>query len=100
MVGRLVIILDMKRLVVPIDIDAPPERVWSIMSDVQRWPEWTPTVNHVERIDGGKLAVGKRAKIFQPKLRPAIWRVTELREEHGSIWVGCSLFPSPSLCAG
>lgn len=27
-----------------IEIDVPPERVWALISDVRRMPEWSPTV--------------------------------------------------------
>jgi uncharacterized membrane protein len=63
---------------ITIDIEAPPDRVWAILSDVERWPEWTPSVTSVELIDPAPFAIGSRARILQPKLRPAVWQVTEL----------------------
>jgi uncharacterized membrane protein len=70
-----------------ITIQAPSERVWEVFSDVERWPEWTPTVESVERLDEGRIHVGSRTRIRQPKLREAIWEVTELKEGEYFEWV-------------
>jgi uncharacterized membrane protein len=66
-----------------VEILAPPERVWVVLLDVERWPEWTPTVTSAKVIDAGPMTVGSRAKLVQPKLAPAVWRVTELDERRG-----------------
>ena len=71
---------------ITVEITAPPARVWRVMADVERWPEWTPSVTAVDRLDGGPLRSGSRVRIRQPKLRPAIWCVAEFREGEGFDW--------------
>jgi uncharacterized membrane protein len=68
-------------------IQAPAERVWQVFSDVERWPEWTPTVESVERLDEGRIHLGARTRIRQPKLPVATWEVTELKEGEYFEWV-------------
>ena len=69
-----------------IDIAAPPGRVWEVMKDVERWHEWTASITSVKLLGSGPLAVGKRAFIRQPKVPPALWRVTELVEGSHFVW--------------
>ena len=70
-----------------IDIDAPAEIVWAIWSDVERWFEWTASISKIEKLGPGPLAVGLRARVCQPKLPTAVWRVTELEANRGFTWV-------------
>jgi uncharacterized membrane protein len=69
-----------------ISIDAPPDVVWRIMSDVERWSEWTASIAKIERLDQGPFAVGSKARVKQPKLPVAEWTVTELADGRSFTW--------------
>ena len=63
-----------------VEIRVSPARVWSVLLDVERWPEWTTSVSRIQRVEVGPLTIGSRVRIWQPRLRPALWRVTSLDE--------------------
>jgi uncharacterized membrane protein len=71
---------------VSVNIDAPPEKVFAVLCDVERWPEWTSTMTSVQRTDSGPFAVGSSARVCQPRLRPAVWRVTDLEDRRNFTW--------------
>jgi uncharacterized membrane protein len=70
-----------------IEIDAPPQVVWDVFSDVERWPEWTASVTSLTGQDGPALTVGKRFAIKQPGLQKLIWKVAEIEPGTSWIWV-------------
>ena len=67
-------------------IRAPVDDVWALTVDVERWPELTPTMTSVERLDDGPLQVGSRARVSQPRQRPRVWTVTRLEAPHLFEW--------------
>jgi uncharacterized membrane protein len=69
-----------------IEIAARPDAVWSTLTDVERWPEWTHSMTKVERLDNGDLGVGSRARIRQPGMPPLVWEVTELVDGQSFSW--------------
>jgi uncharacterized membrane protein len=71
-------------------IHAPVHRVWEVLTDVERWPEWAETVTSVTRLDEGPLTVGSTARIEQPKLPPTEYVVTELAPGKSFTWVATS----------
>lgn len=76
----------MKDYSISVQIAAPPEEVWAVMSDIERWPEWTPSITSIRRINPGPFRIGARARIEQPKLPAADWVVTALHEGRGFDW--------------
>ena len=69
-----------------VEIDRPTDVVFAVFSDVAAWPSWTGSVTSVDRLDDGPLRVGSQAKIRQPKLPPATWKVTELVPGRSFTW--------------
>ena len=56
------------------------------MVDVERWREWTASITSIEKLQPGPLAIGSRARVVQPKLRPAVWTVTQLDPGRSFSW--------------
>jgi uncharacterized membrane protein len=59
-----------------IDIDAPQQRVWDMLSDIEGWPQRVETVEAVELLTPAPLASGSRVRLKQPKLPEGTWDVT------------------------
>jgi hypothetical protein len=79
---------EMRELRREIEIEAPPERVWSVVSDFAAYPEWNPFIRRIsgELREGARLEVrieppGGRATTFKPTVR-AVQANRELR------WLG------------
>jgi uncharacterized membrane protein len=77
----------MRKFSTSIDIDAAPAQVWGIMSDIERWPEWTASITSVTRTSDGPLGVGSTAHVKQPKLAAANFVITRWQPDGGFDWV-------------
>jgi hypothetical protein len=83
----------MRELRTEVAIDAPPERVWRVLTDFGAYPEWNPFIRSIEgetRV-GSQLKVrieppGARGMTFRPTVRAAE-PARELR------WLGRLLVP-------
>jgi uncharacterized membrane protein len=69
-------------------IAAPPERVWSLISDVRHWPQLLPaTVRSVTPLDPDRPEeVGARYVIEQPRIPRATWELTEWAPDQRFTW--------------
>ena len=69
-----------------IEIDAPASTVWQVFSDVERWSEWTASIEHIRPLDGRELHLGNRFEIKQPRLPVLVWEVTAVNPGIGWTW--------------
>lgn len=69
-----------------IHIDAPPERVWQALVDVERWPEFAAQFQRIVRSDDGPLALGKKARVTLRGFLSSEWVVTEFDEGRSFTW--------------
>jgi hypothetical protein len=67
-----------KQLRTQVDVDAPPERVWQVLTDFAAYPQWNPFIVRAEgdARRGGRLTlrmqpVGGRAVTFRPTVLEA-----------------------------
>ena len=67
-----------------IEIEAPASAVWDVFTDVQRWSEWTASIQGIVALDGAGIEVGKRFEIKQPRMPKLVWVVTAV--EPGLSW--------------
>ena len=67
-------------------IDAPIETVWAVTQDVEKWPDWTPTVTSVRLLSGAVLGLGTVARIKQPLQPESAWVVTEFTPGKRFAW--------------
>ena len=74
----------MKELHTEIEIQASPEKVWKILTDLAKWPEWNPFIHHAI----GKAEVDETVDIdFQPDSKGLKLHCTVVKAE-----------PSRELC--
>lgn len=58
-----------------IDIDAPPQRVWEVLTGFERWPQRIETVEHVKILTAAPIDIGTRVELKQPRLPDGIWEI-------------------------
>jgi carbon monoxide dehydrogenase subunit G len=79
-------VIAMLRVSHKIRISAPAERVWAVTTDIERWPEWLPTVTAARRLSDVPFGLGSRFELKQPFQRRAIWQVTNVTPRRSFTW--------------
>src|SRR5262249_4844266 len=62
---------------VSVEILRPAECIWSVLMDVERWPDWTASITSIDRLDQAPFGMGSSVSIRQPTLKTVTWRVSE-----------------------
>jgi len=73
-----------------VEIAAPAATVWEVLADVTTWPSWTSSVTSAEPLSGEPLGLGAEVRVRQPRLAPAVWRVTRFEAEQSFQWTSTS----------
>ncbi len=58
-------------------VAAPPDVVWALLTDLDAWPQWGPTVRSAS-IEGGAVVEGARGTVVTPVGVPLPFTVTEV----------------------
>ena len=69
-----------------VEIAAPAAIVWEVFADVERWPEWTASVERVVPLDTPAREVGRRVALEQPRQPQVGWVVTEVDPGRSWTW--------------
>lgn len=80
-----------------IEVDAPAATVWDVFVDVERWSEWTASIERIVPLDGAAIEVGKRFEIKQPRMAKLVWEVTDV--EPGTSWAWRQRSPGATTIA-
>lgn len=65
---------------------AEPSRLWAVVTDVEKWPEWIEVYQEVRRARSGELEVGASAHVKQKGLAGGDWTVTAIDEGRSFVW--------------
>ena len=75
-----------------IEIDAPQQRVWDVLSAIEAWPQRIETVEDVELVTPAPITRGSRVRLKQPELPEGTWDIT--------VWDAPSYFEWTQKTAG
>ncbi|GAA1969602.1 SRPBCC family protein [Kitasatospora viridis] len=72
---------------VEVEMAAAPEAVWAVLTDVQSWHRWTPSIELIRRQEPQEpFGLGSRALVKQPRMRRAVWEVSAFEAGRSFDW--------------
>jgi hypothetical protein len=76
----------MQRLAAIADVAASPSTVWRLLTDLESWPLWGPSVRSARTADGGPLTLGSRGSVTTLAGVELSFEITELIEGVSWSW--------------
>jgi len=51
-----------------VEINATPEKAWALVNDVEKWPQWIPSLKKIDKVTKGPMDVGSRVLVVARSL--------------------------------
>lgn len=67
-------------------IAAPPAAVWSLLVDLDAWPQWGPSVQRAELTKPGPLKLGSEGRVWTPFGVALPFTITEFDDHRRWAW--------------
>jgi len=77
-----------------VEINAPVEKVWSLIDRLEEWPQWMQSIKNIERVSEGPLAVGSQLFVTAKVSRLTVnllMTITEFVPERSVVMQGKAL---------
>jgi len=77
-----------------VEINAPVEKVWTLVDNLEEWPQWIPSIRKIEMVSKGPLTVGSQLSVTARVSRLTIrllMTITEFVSERAVVMEGKAL---------
>jgi len=77
-----------------VEINAPAEKVWTLVDKLEEWPQWMPSIKKIERLSKGPLTVGSQLSVIAKVSRLTVnllMTITEFVPERSVVMQGKAL---------
>jgi len=77
-----------------VEINAPVEKLWTLVDNLEEWPKWMPSIKKIERVSKGPLTVGSQLSVIAKVSRLTVkllMTITEFVPERAVVMEGKAL---------
>jgi carbon monoxide dehydrogenase subunit G len=77
-----------------VEINAPVKKVWTLVDNLEEWPQWMPSIKKIERVSKGPLTVGSQLSVTARVSRLTVrllMTITEFVSERAVVMEGKAL---------